>query len=80
MVTIIGGQPARFRPPIELYRQAGQRAGHSPETLKVGLYCSGFVGDTAQRAADNFYPGWALTFPGSAGSGASARRYGRSTT
>ncbi len=59
MVAIIGGQPARFRPLIELYRQAGQRAGHSPVILKVGRHCFGFVGDTAQQAADDFYPGWA---------------------
>ena len=62
MVAIIGGQPARFRSLIELYRQAGQRAGHSRETLKVGLHCFGFVGDTAQQAADDFYPGWAQMF------------------
>ena len=54
MVTIIGGQPARFRPLIELHRRAGRRAGYSPEALEVGRYCFGFVGDTAQRAADNF--------------------------
>ncbi|MCW2587313.1 MAG: 3,6-diketocamphane 1,6 monooxygenase [Frankiales bacterium] len=62
MVAIIGGQPARFRPLIDLYRQAGQRAGHAPEQLKVGLHCFGFVGDTQQQAADDFYPGWAQMF------------------
>lgn len=53
MVAIIGGQPARFRPLIDLYREAGRRAGHSPEQLKVGLHCFGFVGDTMQQAADD---------------------------
>ncbi len=62
MVAIIGGQPARFRPLIDLYRDAGRRAGHSPEQLKVGLHCFGFVGDTMQQAADDFYPGWAQMF------------------
>lgn len=62
MVAIIGGQPARFRPLIDLYREAGRRAGHSPEQLKVGLHCFGFVGDTMQQAADDFYPGWAQMF------------------
>jgi len=62
MVAIIGGQPARFRPLIDLYREAGHRAGHSPEQLKVGVHCFGFVGDTKQQAADDFYPGWAQMF------------------
>ncbi|MCW2598838.1 MAG: 3,6-diketocamphane 1,6 monooxygenase [Frankiales bacterium] len=62
MVAIIGGQPARFRPLIDLYRQAGQRAGHAPEQLTVGLHCFGFVGDSLQQAADDFYPGWAQMF------------------
>ena len=62
MVAIIGGQPARFRPLVDLYREAGQRAGHPAEQLKVGLHCFGFVGDTDQAAADAFYPGWAQMF------------------
>ena len=62
MVAIIGGQPARFRPLVELYREAGQRAGHAPEQLRVGLHCFGFVGETSQQAADGFYPGWAQMF------------------
>ena len=62
MVAIIGGQPARFRPLIDLYREAGRRAGHSPENLIVGLHSVGFLGDTTEQAADDFYPGYAHTF------------------
>ncbi|MCW2681739.1 MAG: Flavin-dependent oxidoreductase, F420-dependent methylene-tetrahydromethanopterin reductase [Frankiales bacterium] len=62
MVAIIGGQPARFRPLVDLYREAGQRAGHDPAQLKVGIHAFGFVGDTDQQAADDFYPGWAQMF------------------
>ena len=62
MVAIIGGQPARFRPLIELYREAGRRAGHSPEKLIVGLHSIGFLGETSRQAADDFYPGYAHTF------------------
>ena len=36
MIAIIGGQPDRFRPLVDLYREAGERAGHAPEQLKVG--------------------------------------------
>src|ERR1700726_1147075 len=62
MVAIIGGEPKGFRPLIDLYREAGRRAGHSAEKLIVGLHAIGFLGDTPQRAADDFYPGYAHTF------------------
>src|ERR1700712_4865713 len=57
MVAIIGGEPHRFRPLIDLYRESGRRAGHAPEKLKVGIHSLGYVADTTQRAADEFYPG-----------------------
>ena len=59
MVAIIGGEMARFRPFIDLYREAGKRAGHASSTLKVGLHCLGFVATEKGRAADEFYPGYA---------------------
>lgn len=61
MVAIIGGEPARFRPLIDLYREAGRRAGHSAEKLVVGLHSIGFVGETTEQAADDFFPGYAYT-------------------
>jgi probable LLM family oxidoreductase len=61
-VAIIGGEPRRFRPLIDLYRETGRRAGHSPEKLMVGLHAIGFLSDTTQHAADDFYPGYAYTF------------------
>jgi probable LLM family oxidoreductase len=62
MVAIIGGEPERFRPLIDLYREAGRRAGHPPEQLKVGLHLIGFLADTTQEAANTFFPGYAHTF------------------
>src|ERR1700742_4622928 len=38
MVAIIGGQPHRFRPLIDLYRESGVRAGHPRDQLKVGIH------------------------------------------
>src|SRR6266702_1052869 len=61
MVAIIGGEPRRFRPLIDLYREAGRRAGHSSEQLIVGLHAIGFLGETTQQAADDFYPVYAHT-------------------
>lgn len=62
MVAIIGGQPHQFKPLIELYREAGRRAGHAPERLKVGLHLIGYLADHTEQAADEFFPGYARTF------------------
>ncbi|MFA6961634.1 MAG: LLM class flavin-dependent oxidoreductase [Opitutaceae bacterium] len=62
MVAIIGGEPHRFRPLVDLYRKAGEKAGHAPDQLLVGLHMLGYVADTAQQAADEFFPGYARAF------------------
>ena len=62
MIAIIGGEIGRFRPLVDLYRRAGQQAGHAPESLKVGVHAIGFVGETTQEAKDSFYPGWQEMF------------------
>lgn len=62
MVAIIGGETHRFRPLIDLYRQAGEQAGHAPEKLKVGLHSLGYVAPTSKEALDDYYPGYAETF------------------
>ncbi len=59
MVAIIGGEPRRFRPLIDLYRETGQRYGHSLDRLKVGVHALGYVAETTQEAADEFFPGYA---------------------
>ena len=62
MVAIIGGETHRFRPLVDLYREAGRRAGHAPETLKVGLHSLGFVAETTKEAIDGFFPGYSEMF------------------
>lgn len=59
MVAIIGGETRRFRPLVDIYREYGQRAGHSPEKLKVGVHALGYVAETTQQAIEDFYPGYA---------------------
>src|SRR5438046_5661657 len=59
MVAIIGGETRRFRPLVDLYREAGRRAGHAPEQLKVGMHSPGFVAATSKGAADEYFPGFA---------------------
>src|ERR1700736_3347467 len=62
MVAIIGGEPHRFRPLIDRYREAGLRAGHSPDQLKVGIHSLGYVAESAAKAANDFFPGYAQSF------------------
>lgn len=62
MVAVIGGETHRFRPLVDLYREAGKKAGHTPAQLKVGLHSLGYVAETTRQAADEFFPGYAKTF------------------
>ena len=55
-LAIIGGEPARFVPMVQLYRDAARRAGHDPATLPVSINSHGFVADTSREAADIAYP------------------------
>ncbi|MGB3409916.1 MAG: LLM class flavin-dependent oxidoreductase [Microthrixaceae bacterium] len=59
MVAIIGGTFERFRPLVDLYREAGRQAGHDPESLRVGVHAFGFLADTTQEAIDATWPGYA---------------------
>jgi probable LLM family oxidoreductase len=58
-VAIIGGQPERFRPLIDLYRQAAMQGGHDPAALPVGINSHAYVADTSERAAHEFFPSYA---------------------
>lgn len=58
-LAIIGGQPARFAPLVELYRESGRRAGQDPAQLRVSINSHAFVADTSPRAADIFFPPYA---------------------
>jgi probable LLM family oxidoreductase len=62
MVAIIGGEFRRFRPLIDLYREAGREAGHAPEKLKVGVHALGYFAETNKQAGDDFFPGYARMF------------------
>ncbi len=59
MVAVIGGETHRFRPLVDHYREAGRRAGFTPEQLKVGLHSPGYVATTNDQAISDYYPGYA---------------------
>lgn len=55
----IGGEPARFRPFIELYRNTGVSTGHDSRQLKVAVSAHFHVQADSQQARDQFYPFYA---------------------
>ncbi len=57
-LAIIGGEPARFAPLIDLYRDAGAKAGHAPGSLKVGINSHGFIADTGEGAVAAALPSY----------------------
>lgn len=55
MVAIIGGETHSFKPLIDIYREAGKRAGHLSHQLKVGVHSLGYVANSTQEAVDDFF-------------------------
>lgn len=55
---IIGGAPHRFAPLAQLYRRAGEQAGHPADQLRVSVASLGLVAPTKKEALDRFFPGW----------------------
>ena len=62
MIAIIGGNTHRFRPLVDIYRQAGKEAGHGPDKLKVGLHSLGYVAKSVDEAVNLYYEGYAKMF------------------
>lgn len=54
MLAIIGGEPARFAPFVELFRRATAQAGHGP--LPVGVHAPGHVAETDEQAQEEVWP------------------------
>jgi probable LLM family oxidoreductase len=53
-IAIIGGQPARFAPLVELYRESAAKAGHDPSATRVGINTHAFLGATTAEADSAF--------------------------
>ncbi|MDA7711548.1 LLM class flavin-dependent oxidoreductase [Flavobacteriaceae bacterium] len=62
MIAIIGGETHRFRPLVDLYREAGIKAGFPIEVLQVGIHSLGYVAKDSTSAVENYFPGYARTF------------------
>jgi probable LLM family oxidoreductase len=62
MVAVIGGETHRFRPLIDLYYEAAEKAGVDKSQLKVGLHSLGFVANSKEEAIEKYYPGYRIWF------------------
>ncbi|HEY3287840.1 MAG TPA: LLM class flavin-dependent oxidoreductase [Gemmatimonadaceae bacterium] len=58
-IAIIGGEPARFTPFVQIYRDAWARAGHDPAKARVSINSHGFLAESAADAAESFWPRYA---------------------
>jgi probable LLM family oxidoreductase len=58
-IAIIGGEPERFAPLAALYRESGKRARIDPAKLALGINGHGFIADSAEEAAELFFPPYA---------------------
>lgn len=55
-LAIIGGDPARFRFLVDLYRRSLAEAGHDPEQFPLGVHAIGHVADDPEQASEEIYP------------------------
>lgn len=55
-LAILGGDPKRFMPLVDVYRKAGAEAGHSPNDLNVSVTGHTYLAKTTQQAKSEFYP------------------------
>ncbi|WP_033293498.1 LLM class flavin-dependent oxidoreductase [Amycolatopsis jejuensis] len=59
--AVIGGEPERFAPLVDLYRRAGEAGEHSPGDLHVTMSAIGLIAENSQDAKESFYPYWLET-------------------
>lgn len=60
ILAIIGGDPARFAPYVELYRQAAEEMGKTAHPL--GVHSPGFIADTDEEAVKKAFPYFKTSF------------------
>ena len=58
-LAIIGGDPDRFAALTALYRKTLAGSDYDPAKIPLALHAHGFVADSHEQAADEFYPSYA---------------------
>lgn len=57
VIAVIGGETHRFRPLVDMYREAGRANGFTDELLKVSLHSFGYLAETTEKAIADYAPG-----------------------
>lgn len=55
-LAIIGGDPKRFLPFVDLYKRAQEQTGSGP--MPLGVHSPGFIADTDEEAREGLWPGY----------------------
>lgn len=58
-LAIIGGQPSRFAPYAQLYREAYAKAGHPIDQMQLGINSHSYIAIESQQARNEFFPPYA---------------------
>ena len=58
-LAIIGGSPDRFKVLADLHRRTLIESGFDPAEVPLSVHAHGFIADTAEQAADDFYGSYA---------------------
>jgi probable LLM family oxidoreductase len=51
-LAVLGGPMTAIKPIVDLYREAGQRAGHAPSDLKVSINSHAYLGEDGQETRE----------------------------
>lgn len=59
-LAIIGGSPNRFRALADLHRRTLVENGYDPEQVPLSVHAHGYVADSTEQAADEYYNSYAI--------------------
>ena len=58
-LAIIGGSPDRFKVLADLHRRTLVESGYDPAEVPLSVHAHGYIADTTDQAADEFYGSYA---------------------
>lgn len=59
-LAIIGGSPDRFKVFADLHRRTLREHGHDPEEVPLSVHAHGYVSDSNEQAADEYYNSYGI--------------------
>ncbi len=55
-LAIIGGEPMRFKPLVDLYDKVYEAEGHDPEKRFVSIHSHGYITEDKEQAFEEYFP------------------------